>query len=159
MMFRSMRRFRQEMQREDCEAILRSVPSGVLSLLDPDGYPYGVPINHHYHNGRLYFHCAASGHKLDAVKHCPRASYCVVEENTVVSQRLTNRYRSVIAFGELRIIDDVEEKRAAVIRLSEHLAPGVSHQHESAGSLRNLVMLEMTIRHLSGKQSMDLVNR
>ena len=159
MMFRTMRRFRQEMNREDCEAILRAVPSGVLSLVDENGYPYGVPMNHHYHDGKLYFHCAAAGHKLDAIRHCARASFCAVEENTVIAQRLSTRYRSVIAFGELRIIEDVEEKRAAIIRLSEHLAPGVSHQHESGGSLRNLVMLEMTIHHLSGKQSMDLVNR
>ena len=158
-MFRPMRRFRQEMSREECEEILRTAPSGVLSLLGDDGYPYGVPMNHHYHDGKLYFHCAASGHKLDAVKHCAKASFCVVEENAVVPEKLSTRYRSVIAFGEIRLIEDTEEKRAAVIRLSEHLAPGIPHQHESGGSLRNLVMMEMTIRHLSGKQSMDLVNR
>ena len=158
-MFRPMRRFRQEMTREACEEVLCRMPSGVLSLLGEDGYPYGVPMNHHYHDGKLYFHCASTGHKLDAVRYCPKASYTVVDRDVLVPEKLTTSYVSVIAFGEIRLIEDVEEKRAAVIRLSEHLAPGVSHAHESGGSLRNLVMMEMTIHHLSGKQSMDQVNK
>ena len=158
-MFRPMRRFRQEMTREACEEVLCRMLSGVLSLLGEDGYPYGVPMNHHYHDGKLYFHCASTGHKLDAVRHCPKASYTVVDRDVLVPEKLTTSYVSVIAFGEIRLIEDVEEKRAAVIRLSEHLAPGVSHAHESGGSLRNLVMMEMSIHHLSGKQSMDQVNK
>ena len=158
-MFRPMRRFRQEMPREACEEILRTAPSGVLSLLDEDGYPYGVPMNHHYHDGKLYFHCAASGHKLDAARHHNKASFTVVARDVLVPEKLTTSYRSVIAFGEIHLIEDTEEKRAAVIALSEHLAPGISHAHESGGHLRNLVMMEMTVHHLSGKQSMDQVNK
>ena len=158
-MFRPMRRFRQEMTREHCEEVLLRAPYGVLSLLGEDDYPYGVPMNHHYHDGKLYFHCAATGHKLDAVKNCPKASFTVVDLAELVPEKLTTRYRSVIAFGEIRLIEDTEEKRAAVIRLSEHLAPGIPHQHESGGHLRNLAMMEMTIHHLSGKQSMELVNK
>ena len=158
-MFRSMRRFRQEMTREACESILCQAESGVLSLLSEDGYPYGVPMNHHYHDGKLYFHCASAGHKLDAVRACPKASFTVVTRDVLVPEKLTTSYVSVIAFGEIRLIEDVEEKRQAIVRLTEHLAPGVAHAHESNGSLRNLVIMEMDVQHLSGKQSMDQVNK
>ena len=43
-------------------AILREGSSGVLSVLGDDGYPYGVPLSYLYEEGRLYFHCAVSGH-------------------------------------------------------------------------------------------------
>lgn len=42
-MFRTMRRFKQELTREECLAVLRSQPRGVLSLLGENGYPYGLP--------------------------------------------------------------------------------------------------------------------
>ena len=45
-MFRTMRRFKQELTREECLAVLRSQPRGVLSLLGENGYPYGLPIDY-----------------------------------------------------------------------------------------------------------------
>ena len=68
-MFRPMRRFRQEMTREACEEVLCRMPSGVLSLLGEDGYPYGVPINHYYcpEDGKLYFYCGKT--KIEVIEH------------------------------------------------------------------------------------------
>ena len=68
LMFRPMRRARQALPMEDCEAILRRGTSGVLSVLGDDGYPYGVPLSYVWHDGALWFHCAKQGHKLDAIR-------------------------------------------------------------------------------------------
>ena len=80
-MFREMRRFKQQISREECIRILKEQPRGVLSVLGDDDYPYGVPLDHWYceENGRLYFHCAKTGHKLDAVRKHDKASYCVLD--------------------------------------------------------------------------------
>ena len=43
-MFRKMRRFKQELSREECIEILKSEPRGVLSVMGEDGYPYGIPM-------------------------------------------------------------------------------------------------------------------
>lgn len=42
-------------------------PRGVLSVLGDDGYPYGMPVTHWYNekNGKIYFHGAKSGHKIE----------------------------------------------------------------------------------------------
>ncbi len=32
-------------------------------------------------DGKLYFHCAKEGHKLDALKACSKASYCVYDQD------------------------------------------------------------------------------
>ena len=68
-MFREMRRFKQQISDEECIEILKNEPRGVLSILGDDGYPYGVPLDHWYSesDGKLYFHCAKEGHKLDAI--------------------------------------------------------------------------------------------
>ena len=69
-MFRPMRRFKQQLTAERCEAILAGGSYGVLSLLGDEGYPYGLPIDHWYceEDGNLYFHSGMTGHKVDAMK-------------------------------------------------------------------------------------------
>ena len=67
MEFRPMRRKRQELPKEECKKILNNATAGVLSVLGDGGYPYGVPISYVYAEGKLYFHSAVEGHKLDAI--------------------------------------------------------------------------------------------
>ena len=68
-MFRGMRRFKQQVSEEECIRVLKEQPRGVLSMIGDDGYPYGIPLDHWYceENGRLYFHGAKEGHKIDAI--------------------------------------------------------------------------------------------
>ena len=43
-------------------------------------YPYGMPMNHYYaDDGKIYFHCGRNGHRLDALKKCDKASFCVCD--------------------------------------------------------------------------------
>ena len=59
-MFRKMRRFKQQVTKEQCIEVLKNSKRGVLSLIGEDGYPYGLPINQWYceEDGKLYFHGA-----------------------------------------------------------------------------------------------------
>ena len=110
-MFREMRRSKQQLSQEETEAVLTRGTSGVLSVLGDGGYPYGVPLSYVYHDGKLYFHWALSGHKLDAVRACPKASFCVVDRDQVVPPEYTTYFRSAIAFGTVRVVEDPEEKQ------------------------------------------------
>ena len=85
-MFREMRRKKQALRPEDCARILAQGTSGVLALLGDDGYPYAVPLSYVYHEGRIYFHSAMTGHKLDALRRCPKASFCVVDQDQMVPE-------------------------------------------------------------------------
>ena len=60
-MFREMRRKRQQLPREEAEAVLRRGSFGVLAVHGEDGYPYAVPLSYVYWNGKIYFHCAREG--------------------------------------------------------------------------------------------------
>ena len=78
-MFREMNRKNQALTEEECIRILTEELRGVLSVNGDDGYPYGSPIDHYYHagDGKIYFHSAKFGHRVDAMKADPRASFCV----------------------------------------------------------------------------------
>ena len=160
MMFREMRRKKQALSPEECAAILNRGTSGVLALSGDGGYPYAVPLSYGYDGARLYFHCAQSGHKLDAIRRNSRASFCVVDQDQVVPQEYTSYYRSVIVFGNIRILETDEEKRTAIERLALKYAPD-----DSAANRQNMIereweplcMLEMTVEHLSGKQATELL--
>lgn len=81
-MFKKMRRFKQQLTQEKCIEILINEPHGVLSLISDTGYPYGFPITHWYDekNGHIYFHGAKEGHKMDCLKQCDKASFCVMNK-------------------------------------------------------------------------------
>ena len=160
-MLRPLRRFKQTLSAERCEAILRKESYGVLAVLGDEGYPYTVPLNYHYCGGKIYFHTAASGHKLDAVRACDKVSFCVVEKDELVAEKLTTYFRSVVVFGRVRILEDTEEKRAAVTALARHYFPEMEEkiQKEASGALKNLCMLELSIEHMSGKEAIELVQQ
>lgn len=158
-MFRAMRRSRQAMPQEECAAVLERGSHGVLALAGDGDYPYAVPISYVYTNRKLYFHCAKSGHKLDAIGRCPKASFCVVDQDQVEPLAYTTHYRSVIAFGTIRVLEDDREKRAAIEALAVKYAPEDSVEHRERyiqQDWASVCLLEMAIDHLSGKEEREL---
>lgn len=154
-----MRRPRQQLADDIVLGIMQRATSGVLALIDPTGSPYAVPLSFVYHEGHIFFHCAAEGHKMEAVRHCPKASFCVIAQDDVVAAKYTTRYRSVIAFGTLRIVEDIEEKRAALCRLAEKYAPHETGlDEEFRRFLRTVVVLDMQVEEMTGKQGKELLN-
>ena len=77
MIFREMRQKKQELSRQEIADILHKGTSGVLALLGDNDYPYAVPISYVYDDGKIYFHSAKSGHKIDAIQRTEKASFCV----------------------------------------------------------------------------------
>ena len=130
-MFRKMRRFKQQLTDEECAEILRREARGVLAVLGDDGYPYAVPLDFVYKDGKLYFHCAAEGHKIDAIRHCDKVSFCVTEQGERAPGEWWLKVRSVIAFGRIRILEDrgeVLSRVRAIERIGIHINP---HRHSS----------------------------
>ncbi len=158
-MFRDLRRKRQALSPQACADVLARGTSGVLAVAGDGGYPYAVPLSFLYDGGKLYFHCARAGHKLDAIRRDPRASFCVIDQDQVVPAEYTSYFRSVIAFGQVRILDSEEEIRQAVEKLALKYAPEDSSSNRQSAIQRewdSLCMLEMTVEHLSGKEAVEL---
>ena len=161
-MFREMRRKNQQLPLKDCHRILQTATSGVLATAGDDDYPYAVPLSFAYADGRLYFHVAKSGHKLDALRRNPKASFCVIEQDKVVPAEYTTYFRSVIAFGKVRIVDDNDEKRRGLDLLADKYSPNEtaeSRETEIDKLINALYVLVMDIVHLTGKEGRELAEQ
>ncbi|MGI6218189.1 MAG: pyridoxamine 5'-phosphate oxidase family protein [Coriobacteriales bacterium] len=158
-MFREMRRKRQQLPEEECVAILERGTSGVLAVLGDDGYPYAVPISYVYTNGKIYFHCAREGHKVDAIRTCEKVSFCVVDKDEVIPEKYTTLYRSVIAFGRARIVEDEDEKLSSAEALGDKYYPNHPKELEAEIScgIDRMLMVRIDIDHLTGKEAIELV--
>jgi len=158
-MFREMRRKKQQLTQKECLDILAAATHGVLAVHGDDGYPYAVPMSYVLYEEKIYIHCGKSGHKLDAIKSNEKVSFCVVAQDDVVPETYSTDYLSVIVFGRARIIDDAEFKLKAIRRLAIRYAPtGAPErmQREIDESLDNLVMVEIEIEHMTGKESLTM---
>ena len=160
MEFRAMRRKRQQLSEEESIGILRKATAGTLALLGDGGYPYAVPISYVYADGKLYFHSALSGHKVDAIRNCDKASFCVIDKDDVQPEKYTTFFRSVIAFGRIHIIDDVQEKLETARQLGDRYNPNDEEalQKELERGLSRMMMIRFDIEHLTGKQAIELIN-
>ena len=153
-MFREMLRHKQQLPEEACLEILKSELRGVLSVLGDDDYPYGVPINHYYceEDGKLYFHGGKSGHKIDALRKHPKASFCVYDQGFKKDGDWALNIRSVIVFGTVEFIEDTEE----IYRISRDLSHKFTDdekyiQHEILRSGPGTLMFALVPDHITGK--------
>ena len=154
-----LRRKNQQLSPEDTIAIFHKGTSGVLALMGADGYPYAVPMSYVYHEGKIFFHCGKNGHKIDAIRHNPKASFCVIGQDEIKPEEYTTYYTSAIAFGCVHVIEDDREKWAAITRLCEKYYPAATaemHKTAVAKDFAPMCMLELTVEHMSGKEALEL---
>ena len=158
-MFREMRRSKCALKSETAEKILREGSYGVLALTGDDGYNYAVPLNYALENGKIYFHSAPTGHKIDAVKNNLKVSFCVVDKHDVITEEFTTYFTSVIAFGEIRIAEDTAEKIHALELLADKycLNADKNLREKEISRFNAVKILVIEIEHLSGKAARELV--
>ena len=158
-MFREMRRSKQQLSEEETVKILKNSSSGVLSVTGDDDYPYAVPVSYVYKDGSIFIHCAKEGHKIDGIKRNDKVTFCVIGKDEVVQEDFTTRYRSVIVFGRAAVIADDERKRFALESIVEKYSPDfrTEGQQEIEKAWNHVCMLEITIEHMTGKASRDIL--
>lgn len=159
-MFRDMRRNSQKLTDEESVSILQKATSGVLAVIGDEDYPYAVPLSYVYCDFKIYIHCATQGHKLDAIRKNSKVSFCVIEQDNIVPEKFTTYFRSVIAFGKGRVIEDTEEKINAIRILAEKYCPDVTKEQynaEVSSAIDRMAMIEITIEHMTGKEAIELV--
>lgn len=159
-MFRKMRRNKQQLSEAEAIEILQSCTSGVLAVSGDDDYPYAVPLNYAYRDGKLYFHLARAGHKLEAIQKHDKVSFCVINTDEVVPETFSTNYRSVIVFGRARILTDDAEKKFGLECLVEKYSPDYVEkgQSEIKREWNRVCVVEVAIEHMTGKAAMEIIN-
>ena len=148
-----MRRYKQQLTKEECERILREQPRGVLAVTGDGGYPYAVPMDYVFDNGCLYFHSAKEGHKIDALRRDDRASFSVLEQREKSDDGWSFFWNSVIVFGKLREITEEAEKTDKLRLLGKKYFPTeemVDRDIKKNG--HRCTVIELKIEHMTGKR-------
>ena len=156
-MFREMRRINQLMSDELNNAVLERNTNGILACFGEDGYPYGVPVNFAMSEGKIVFHSAKTGHKVDAIKENSKVSFTVVDEDTIISEEYTSYFRSVIAFGEARVLEE-KERLAAMWAIIEKFSGAEEYEEKERVIVDDgpdALIVGVDIIHMTGKEARE----
>ena len=154
-MFREVARVKQVLSGEECINILKNEPRGVLSVLGDEGYPYGMPMNQYYNeeDGKLYFHSGKTGHRIESILRCPKASFCVYDQGIHENGNWYLTIRSVIVFGRIEPVED-HEKIYRIARALSHKFTNdeayIEHEVETSGP--GTFMFALVPEHITGKK-------
>jgi|SRR3990170_4003532 len=160
-MFREMRRKKQLLSEAETIEILQSCTSGVLAVTGDDDYPYAVPLSFAYKDGKLFFHFAKAGHKMDSIVRNNKVSFCVIQTDRVIQKTFTTHFRSAIVFGRARIITEDSEKKYALECLVEKYSPDyiTEGQAEIERDWNRVCVAEVQIEHMSGKAAIEIIKK
>ena len=152
-----MRRKDRQLDMTSAQTILSTGEYGVLSTVDNDGQPYGVPVNYVYFNDAIYFHSAGQGHKITNLKDNPRVSFCVVAYFKVVPDSFSSEYESVIIFGHAAEISG-EDKLKALHAITDRFSPqNIEKGNEMITRLFNSTsVFKINIDELKGKSHREI---
>ena len=140
--------------REEIESILREETLGYLGL-SMDGMPYVVPLNYAYVEGKLLFHGALTGKKLDYLKANPRVCFTVGRQSGRVRRHPQGATchvdnDSVICYGTARIVEDVEERRQILDAFNRCLQPDAEEITLEAAS--KCCAVEIKVSEMTGRR-------
>lgn len=117
-----------QLTEEEMNALLEREKYGVISTVGEDGYPYAVPINYVFIDGRIFFHGRKVGEKVGNLSRDPRCCFTVVtaggfEYTGELACNTTAIYESVIIRGKVRKIEDENEKMSVLRATVDRLTP------------------------------------
>ena len=156
---RSRARRRPQRAAYDEASVYAVLDAGVLGHVGYviDGQPFVTPTAYWREGSRLYWHGAAASRMLQRVGEgqpvCLTVSFL---DGFVLARsgfRHSLNYRSVMAFGRARLIEDLAAKRAAMDAFIERLYPGraESLRPSTEAELKQIALAEMTIEEASAK--------
>lgn len=144
----------------EVENALRSAVVCTLSMA-LGNEPYAAPVSYGYADGRLYFHGSSSGRKLQTLRANPRVCFSVVLSSTLKTADLPCKwsfsYRSLVGFGSVSEVIDLEEKRIALdVLMRQHSRflgqEELASYEYSPSSLEHTTVLCLTIDEVSLKE-------
>ncbi|MBL7113504.1 MAG: pyridoxamine 5'-phosphate oxidase family protein [Bacteroidales bacterium] len=141
---------------KEIEGILQE---GILcSIAFTDGTePYLITVNYGYRDGCIYFHSAKEGKKMDMIAKYPKVCFQVIVDDELVKGEktcsdFTMKYRSVVGYGRISLLQTEEEKSDGLnVLMEQHTGQG-EHVFEK-NSLRETAVLRIDIESMTGKKS------
>ena len=136
------------------EQILREETIGYLGLA-MDGRPYVVPLNYGYLEGKILFHCAWTGQKLDYLRANPQECFAVGRQTGEISRHAGGNpchvdSGSALCYGTAHILNDPEEHRQALNDFQRCFRPETAEITPEAAA--DCCAVEIAITEMTGRR-------
>ena len=137
------------------ERILQTESIGYLGLCGDESYV--LPLNYTYADGRILFHCALEGRKLDMIRANPRVCFAVSRPATEPTEHFgelcSTPYESVICWGTARVIEDLSERLQALAAFQlRYATPEQPRASISLESTARCGAVEIVVTRMTGRQ-------
>jgi nitroimidazol reductase NimA-like FMN-containing flavoprotein (pyridoxamine 5'-phosphate oxidase superfamily) len=143
----------------DREMVYRILDEGFLCHVGfaIDGQPFVIPTSYGRKDATLYIHGSAASRMLRQMKAgVPVCIAVTLLDGLVLARSVFNHsmnYRSVVILGNATLVNDPEEKLAALRALSEHILPGRwdDARQPNESELKQTSVLRLPIEEFSAK--------
>ena len=141
------------------EKLLAQCAVGRLGTVGSEGYPMVKPLNFVYHEGRIYFHSARQGEKIEDIKRDERVCFEVDLPLAFVRGegspcKADYRYQSVICTGRARLVEDGREKLDALKALMEKYQPEGGYGDFPEEKVALAAVIRIDVLTMTGKQDL-----
>ena len=125
-----------------------------LGMVDGD-MPYVLPFNFGFDDPYIYLHSSFVGRKIETLKKnnnvCLSFSldYDLFKQNEAVACSWSMKYRSVMVFGRVVFIEDIEEKRKAMDALMRQFS-NESFKYSDA-AMNHVCVMRVEIDKMTGR--------
>ena len=146
-------------ERKTVEGLLARCAVGRLGTVSGEGYPMVKPVNFVYHEGRIYFHTARKGEKIEDIKRDERVCFEVDLPLAFVRGegspcKADYRYQSVICTGRARLVEDGREKLDALKALMEKYQPEGGYGDFPEEKVALTAVIRIDVLTMTGKQDL-----
>ncbi len=154
-MFRKIRKIKNEINQEDVKELLKTSRRGILAMNGDDGYPYAIPVNYFYDEteGKIFFHGAKAGYKVDCLKSSDKVCFTVIGSEMIRAEEWAPYMQSVVIFGRCQLIDD---KQNAMKRLKDFAMKYYPSENMVLDEIKEdgkaTQMFEIDIEYMTGKE-------
>lgn len=154
-----LRRADRVMSDERVREMLASAYCGRLATVGPEGWPYVVPLLYVRMDDEIWVHnTGARGHLRENVEREPRVCFEVDDPGPVFPYGRfecdsTLAYRSVVAFGRIRIVEDRDAKVAFCRALmAKYADPRWERPKDFFPRLDQITVYAIAVERMTGKE-------
>lgn len=156
------RKDKEIVSKEVVETILAACRVGRLGTVTKDGWPMIKPLNFAYRNGRIYFHSAREGEKMDDINRDGRVCFEVDVPAAFLRAKVqpcqaSYIYRSVIVKGRAGIVRDEAERMAALNLLMDKYQPEGGFGGYLPEKLAKTEVVRIDVEEMTGKENLGKV--
>jgi len=141
---------------EEIQSMLKNGKYAIISMCR-NNEPYIVTLSYGYdaEKNSLYFHCSKKGLKLDFIASNNKVCATVIEDGGYIMDECSHEYKSLVFWGDMLIVNDLNEKKHGMNILLNHLEnkPSIINEYmlKSEANYSKMHLLRLDIKQIHGK--------